>query len=130
VVLVVAILAAGALYYIITALEREAGLTSFSITGVDGTTDYPERLAVGEEGRVVVGIGNQEGEPVSYRLEIVINGVSHSEVAVTLADGQEWAEEMGFVTSAAGENQKVEFLLFKEGQDEAYHRLHLFIDVT
>lgn len=146
VVLVIAILGAlGALYYIIAAPkveleildytivapEREESLTKFYILGLSGeATDYPDQLVVGEGGSVIVGISNQEGETVGYRLEVRINGVRNNEVgAVVLEDEQEWQEEVSFVPQVAGENQKVEFLFYKQGQDETYQTLHFYVDV-
>jgi len=38
-------------------------------------------------------------------------------------------EEVSFAPQGAGDNQKVEFLLYKNGEGEPYERLHLFIAV-
>jgi len=85
---------------------------------------------VGEEGKVIVGIINQEHETVSYRVEVRINGMKSSEVGpIVLEHEEEWELEVSFVPLVSGNNQKVEFLLYKQGQTEACQSLHLWVDV-
>ena len=43
--------------------------------------------------------------------------------------GQGLEQEVNFTPVSVGENQRVEFLLFKEGESEPYRSLHLWIDV-
>ncbi len=68
IVLVTAILGAlGMLIYVVTVPKIMAEFTEFYILGLEGkTTDYPQRLAVGDEGKVIMGIVNHEGEEVSH----------------------------------------------------------------
>lgn len=132
VVLVGVILGAlGTLGYAIAA-PRVERFTEFYILGIEGKVgDYPEELVVGEEGEVNVGIVNREHETVSYRVEVMVNGVENTDVGpVVLSHEEEWEGEVSFVPETAGENQKVEFLLYKQGQTEVYHSLLLWIDVT
>lgn len=42
---------------------------------------------------------------------------------------QKWEQEVEFISANVGENQKVEFLLFKGGEDEPYRSLHLRLNV-
>ena len=46
-----------------------------------------------------------------------------------LAREEKGEEEVSFAPQGAGDNQKVEFLLYKNGEGEPYERLHLFIAV-
>ena len=105
--------------------------TEFYILGLSGeATDYPKELVVGKEGKVIVGIINREHEPVTYRVEVVIDGVKNNEVGpVTLEYDGEWEGIVGFTPDRAGDKQKVEFLLYRQGQSEVYQRLHLWLDV-
>ena len=41
-----------------------------------------------------------------------------------------WEEKVSFTPSQAGPDQKVEFLLFREGDEEPYRTAYLWIDVT
>ena len=67
---------------------------------------------------------------MTYRVEVAIDGVKNSEVGpVTLDHGREWEETEGFTLDRTGDNQKVEFLSYEKGQNEVYHRLHLWVDV-
>jgi uncharacterized membrane protein len=46
-----------------------------------------------------------------------------------LADKEKWEKQVSFTPTSVGENQKVEFLLYKGGQVEPYLSLRLLIDV-
>ena len=131
IILALAILGAlGTLGYIIVNPEKES-FTEFYILGLRGkATDYPKELAVGEGGKVIVGIINREHEPVTYRVEVVINGVKNNQVGpMMLEPDGEWEQIVGFTPDRAGDKQKVEFLLYRQGQSEVYQRLHLWVDV-
>lgn len=132
IILALAILGAlGMLGY--TLINPGAGerFTEFYILGLDDKAiDYPEELMVGEEGKVKVGIINREQEIATYWVEVAIEGVKSNEVGtVTLGDGEKWEGVVGFVPGRVGDNQKVEFLLYKQGWDGVYQRLHLWVDV-
>ena len=82
------------------------------------------------EGKVIMGIINREYETVTYRVEVVIDGVKNNEVGpVALDHDGKWEKVIGFTPGRAGDNQKVEFLLYKQGQKEVYRRIHLPVDV-
>ena len=133
VVLAIAILGAlGMLGYVIASPSEVEKFTEFYILGLEGeAADYPEELVVGEEGKVVVGIINREHKDMSYRVELLIDGIRYNAVGpVALAHEEKWEQEMGFLLVRVGENQRVEFLLFKEGEGEPYRSLHLWIDIT
>jgi len=131
IILVLAILGAlGSLGYTLANPGGER-FTEFYILGLTGeATDYPKELAVGKEGKVIVGIINREREPVTYRVEIMIGGVKNNEVGpVTLEHDGEWEKIVSFTPDRAGDKQKVEFLLYRQGQSGVYQRLHLLVDV-
>ena len=112
--------------------KAEHKFSEFYILGQEGkAASYPRELKVGEEGRVIVGIANHEYETVSYRMEVRIYGVMNNEVeTIVLEHSEKWEEIVSFTPHKAGANQKVEFLLFREGQTEVYHTLRLWLDVT
>ena len=132
IILVLAIVGAlGVLGYAIASPKAGEKFTEFYILGLDGKAiDYPEELIVGEEGKVKVGIINREQETATYWVEVAIEGVKSNEVGmVTLEDGERWEGVVGFAPDRVGDNQKVEFLLYKQGWDGVYQRLHLWVDV-
>ena len=121
----------GALGYIIANPKVGELFTEFYILGLGGeATDYPKELVVGKEGKVLVGIINREHEIVTYWVEVAIDGVKNSEWGkVTLEDGEGWEGVVDFTPDKTGDNQKVEFLLYRQGWDGVYQRLHLWVDV-
>lgn len=129
--LVLAILGAlGTLVYVV-AKPNEARFTEFYLLGLSGEAkDYPSLLKVGEEGKVVVGIVNREQETATYRVEVRIDGVISNEAGpVMLEHDEKWEETVGFTPDRAGDEQKVEFLLYRLAESEVYQRLHLLVDV-
>lgn len=132
IILTAAILAViGTLVYVIAAPKIGERFTEFYVVGLEGKAiDYPSELKVGEVGKVIVGVTNHEKVEASYRVEVRIDGVKNSEVEpIVLDDKQKWEEIVSFTPDSAGDNQKVEFLLYKNKGGEAYARLHLWVNV-
>lgn len=134
IVLIAAILGAiGALGYVIATPRVGEKFTEFYVLGLEGkAVDYPRELKVGEEGKVIVGIVNHEHETVSYRVEVMIDGVRNNEVReIVLKHDEKWEQEVSFIPEKAGGNQKVEFLLYRNSEAEPYLKpLCLWIDVA
>ena len=140
VILIVAIMGAiGTLGYVIATPRVGEKFTEFYILGPNGKAEnYPTELKVGEEGRVILGIVNHEQKGASYKVEVWIDGEKAKlriegedmdEIKVELENEEEWREEVGIVPQKAGEKQKVEFVLYKEGEPYFEEPLHLWIDV-
>ncbi len=131
-ILVLAILGSlGMLGYSIANPVKEP-LTEFYLLGVEGEAiDYPGELKVGEEGRMMVGITNHEGEMVTYRVVVMIDGELNNEVASIMLDNeQRWQETVSFTPYRVGNNQKVEFLLYQGEEGEPYlEPLYLWVKV-
>lgn len=121
----------GALGYIIANPKAGEKFTEFYILGLEGkAADYPEELLVGEEGKVLAGIINREREIATYWVEVAIDGVKNNELGtVTLEDGEKWEGIVGFTPDKAGDNQKVEFQLYRQGWEGVYQRLRLWVNV-
>ncbi len=133
IILMAAILGAvGTISYVIATPKVGEKFTEFYVLGLEGKAmDYPSEMAVGEEGEVIVGIINQEHGTVSYRMKVRIDGSKNNEVGpIVSSDEQKWEEIVSFTPHRARDNQKAEFLLYKEGQSEAYQSLHLWVNVT
>lgn len=132
IVLILVILAAiGALVYVIAIPEAGERFTEFYILGPDGKAEnYPTEVVLGEEAEVILGIVNREHEETSYQVEVRIDQVTDKEMGPVVLDHEEkWEQEVSFMPTKVGESQKVEFMLYKHGQEEPYLTLNLWIDV-
>jgi len=132
VILVLAILgAAGMLGYVIATPGSGEKFTEFYILGPEGkAADYPKQLEAGQEDSVIVGIVNREQEAATYTVEVAIDGVKKSESEpVTLEQGEKWEQTVNISLDGVGNNQKVEFLLYKQGQSAVYQTIYLWVDV-
>ncbi len=133
IVLVASILGAiGALAYVIITPKAGEKFTEFYVLGPDGkATGYPTELTVGEEGKVILGIVNHEHEDdLTYRVDILIDGEGSSTIRPpSLNHDEKWEDEVGFMPQKAGGNQTVEFILYKQGEEEPYGSLYLRLDV-
>ena len=123
--------AVSTLGYTVISPKIEKPFTEFYILGLSGeATNYPKELMVGEEGKVIASIINHEHKLVTYRVEVMVDGVKNREIEpVPLKHNEKWEGIVVFTPHRVGNSQKVEFLLYKQGQNEAYQRLHLWLDV-
>ncbi len=123
---------AGTLAYVIVTPKDGEKFTEFYVLGLDGKAEnYPRELIVGEEGKVILGIVNHEHEDnLVYRVEITIDGEVNDTIGpLTLPDEEKWQSEVSFTPYEVGDNQKVEFVLYKQGEDKPYRSLYLRVDV-
>jgi len=106
--------------------------TEFYILGPEGKAEnYPDVLVVGEEAKVTMGVVNCEQKVTDYKVKILIGGQEVGEVGtITLAHEEKWQQEVGFVPARVGEEQKVEFQLYKGNENEPSHVLNLWVDVV
>lgn len=120
-----------ALVYVVTVPETGDTFTEFYILGLEGKAEnYPSQMALGEEGIVILGVVNREHEEVSYEVEMRVDGVTSERIGPRrLAHEERWEQQVRFVPTKVGEEQKVEFLLYELGQDKPCETLHLWIDV-
>ena len=132
IVLILAVLVAtGTMVYMMVTPQIEERFTEFYVLDLKGDADnYPSELILEEEGRVHLGIANQEHEEIVYWVEVTVDNKKLNEIGPIILNHEEkWEQEVAFIFSRAGLKQKVEFLLYKEGQAEAYRSLHLWVDV-
>jgi uncharacterized membrane protein len=132
IVLALAIICAiGAIAYVVLTPKIGERFTEFYVLGLDGKAeDYPREVKVGQEAQVILGMVNHEYENTSYRVEVTIDGIRDGEIGpIVLANKEKWEKQVSFTPTSVGENQKVEFLLYKNGQVEPYLSLRLWIDI-
>jgi len=141
IILVLAIAGAvGTLAYVISNPPAGEGFTEFYVLGSKGKAeDYPAELKLGEKGVVELGIVNHEHTEVDYwiganvegkEVKLWGNGEERERIGpIRLSHEQKWEGKVGFVPHEVGENQKMEFLLYRQGKPEPYLSVHLWIGV-
>jgi uncharacterized membrane protein len=132
--LIIAVLSAiGVIVYTIIRPKPGQYFTEFYILGSNGqATGYSQFLHVGETGNVIVGIVNHEKETVTYRIEVTINGIKNNEVkGITLTKGSKWENDVGFIPQTQGDNEKVEFSLFRnDATTRLFDPLRLWVNTS
>lgn len=105
--------------------------TEFYILGPEGLAEnYPREAIVGQPISVTVGITNREGMPAEYRVE-VMNGEHLVGQAgpVQLEAGVTDEQPVTFMPTEVGDDVKVMFLLYRDGGQEPYRSLRLWLKV-
>ena len=104
--------------------------TEFYLLGSNGLAfDYPTTLMLGDEGPLIIGIINHEYENTTYRIVVNFNDRQIYDYHVFLIDTEMWETPFTFQATLKGENQKLEFLLYKEQQIKVYRTLNLLVTV-
>ena len=121
----------GTIVYAVGTPRASEKFTEFYILGPGGkAADYPRQMILGTSARIIAGVVNHEGENVTYRIEIAMNGTSLGRVDnFILANEGKWEEPVSFNATVVGDNQSVQFLLFRDANATAYRSLHLWLDV-
>ena len=117
--------------YIIISPKEDGKYTEFYLLGPDGKAyNYPTNLTAGQKGTVYQGIVNHEGSTVTYNLIVKLNNKRLSTQNVTLLNNEKKEIKFSFIPDE-GNNQKLEFLLYKLPDDKnVYRYLFLQIDVN
>ena len=134
-IILIAAIVAGltALGYTLATTYESEKFSEFYILGQDGLAEnYPAKLTVGERASVIAGISNYEGKESSYRLKIVMENKNIAELGpILLADDETWEDSVFWIPEVAGDNQKVEFSLYKDDDVQPIlEPLHLWVDVN
>jgi len=158
IILIICILCAVALVvHILAENQSRERFTEFYILGLNSKTkDYPTEFILdnnhvmsvrygtsifdttGELGKVTLGIVNFEQKKSSYavitkidgqQVNIIYLGKSVSQLEqIELQQGEKWEQEIGFIPEHAGDNQQVEFLLYRDGFPSPVDTLYLWIN--
>ncbi len=104
--------------YIAHLLPTKEKYTEFYLLGADGKADnYPTTLVEGQTAEVIIGVVNNEFKEIAYRIEIRADAAKNDVIGpINLNHGQEWERPVKFNPGKAGDKQKFEFLLFREGE--------------
>jgi uncharacterized membrane protein len=129
VVLILSIVVAmGTLVYVIQAPKTGERFTEFYILGPGGMADdYPTEYVLGDTKEVILGIVNHEYQEVAYVAEINLDGIVLWSEEYSLVHEGAIEEPVPITPPVEGESMKLQFLLYKEG--EQYRDLHLWITV-
>jgi uncharacterized membrane protein len=158
ILMILIVCALGFLGYSLAAPKVGEQFTEFYVLGYEGKAqDYPSELIMGNDhiiqvtygtgeyikydewAEVTLGIVNHEQQKVTYSIEITIDSepvninydgkITNILGPIELKQGEKWEQETGFVPRYVGDNQKVEFLLFKDNIVATDNLLILWIDV-
>lgn len=145
------ILSVAALVYVIVTPKQGEKFTEFYILGPGGKAyDYPTSVQAGNKSAVIVGVVNHEYAMVNYTMSISLNNTPlnnttskdnfrddfsfiHpvSSMNLTLVHNETWEKPVTYVLNHTGDSQKLEFLLYKEGNFTGpYRDLHLWVNVS
>jgi uncharacterized membrane protein len=132
VALAVSIFAAlGTFFFVLAKPDVGERFTEFYVLGPYGEADdYPRWVLPGQLLNPIVGVINREHQDMNYRIRIEVGGQEVEQITdIHLAHDQKWVERVVFALQEPGDQQQLRFLLYREGQQEPYRSLHLWIDV-
>ncbi len=126
------IVATGLTFYIISNPSQGDRFTEFYVLGPSGKAEgYPTNLMVGENRTVILGVVNHEYEDVNYRIVVRLENISITTMNDLILEHEGRLEQKWiFTPDVVGERMKLEFLLYKNGLNETYRTLHLWITVS
>ena len=130
-VTIIMVIFLGTVIYLVNAPRIGEEFTEFYILGPEGKIkNYPTNLTIGETASVIIGIVNHEYKEVTYRIVIKIDDETIDEITnIILSHNEKWEYNYTFSVNKIGEKMKLEFLLYREGIEEEYRKLHLWITV-
>ena len=100
--------------YLISSPQPNKAFTEFQILGPNGNANsYPTNLAIGESGSLTISIVNHESTSITYELTVKLNHAILKNENITLANNEKKEIPFTFTASETGNNQKLEFLLYK-----------------
>ena len=128
-VLIVAAIAA--IVWLAVVPEKGERFSEFYILGPNGkAADYPSDVQAGSAATVTVGIVNHEHEAAAYHVLVENDNITIGQADnITLSDGQKWEEPVNFTPTKAGDNQTIDFLLYKNEGANPYLSLKLWVNV-
>lgn len=148
------LLAAGSVGYAVTTPKEKGTFTEFYLLTTNQTgdlvaDDYPTEFVAGEPRPIVVGVDNQEYEPVSYtiivelqnvRLEndrtVVLERERLQQFSPTVSHNDTWLQYHQIEPEMTGTRLRLTYLLYRDAPpatpttENAYRDLRLWINVT
>jgi uncharacterized membrane protein len=85
----------------------------------------------GNKSTVIVGVVNHEYALVNYTMQMSLNNSTFLTRDLALEHNQTWERPISYSLKKTGDGQKLQFLLYKEGNFTApYRDLHLWVNVS
>lgn len=132
VALAVSIFAAlGTFLFVLAKPEVGERFTEFYVLGPYGEADdYPRLVLQGQLMNPIVGVINREHVDINYRIRVEVGGQEVEQITdIRLSHDEKWEKRLVFSLEQPGDQQQLRFLLYREGQEEPYRSLHLWVDV-
>ncbi|MGD0170522.1 MAG: DUF1616 domain-containing protein [Halobacteriota archaeon] len=137
VILILSVLASvSGFIYVLGVPKNAETFTEFYVLGASGKADdYPTQFNLGQQEPVTVGVVNHENSEQLYQLVIALNNSRTTSTLysqnITLANAQTWQKTVELKPNRAGNNMRVDFLLYRADDYAApYRSLHLWVNVT
>ncbi len=130
--IILLVIAVAVTVYITVVPNPGEKFTEFYILGSDQKAgNYPTQLTQGQTGNVFVGMVNHEHTTTTYNLQIKLSNATLKNENYTLADNEKKVIPFSFQADKTGNNQKLEFLLYKLPDNaNVYRWLDLMINVS
>jgi uncharacterized membrane protein len=98
---------------------------------INQTGAYQKTFYLGDSGHITVAIVNHEYKTVVYKIEVTVNGDTVNNYGpISLDHLEKWEQELSFPLVRLGNDQPVEFLLFKGEDNTTPQKLRLVINVN
>jgi uncharacterized membrane protein len=115
-------------------LPYKPSATEFYILNTKGEAgNYPRQVKVNDNISLTAVIINHEDQSTRYSIQISDNGTTLKTIDTQLLSPEEkWERQVSFSLKSIGKNQKIGFLLFKNGEEAPYFKepLYLYIDIA
>ena len=135
IVLILAVLgAAGVTIYNVLNPRSLQNFTEFYMLGITGKAEsYLREVPLDKPVELTTGIISHEKIQNSYRIKIAINDQEIDEVGpIVLGPGEKWEDKISFTPTKTGDDQKVEFFLYRNEETSPYldKPLRLWVSVV
>lgn len=120
----------GILFFVLVTPRVGESFTEFYILGTEGKVqDYPVSMEAGEIADFDTIIVNNEGEAITYQVELMINGERNQILGpISLNQGEQWQDTLVIKIDEPGRGQKVDLILYKNGSPD--NCLYFWVDVS
>lgn len=118
-------------HYLPKNLGKES-FTEFYVTGGQGKLEgYPSNLTLGETANVTLGVVNHENKVTNYRVVAELGNKTIKEIKdIRLSDEGKWRKKVHITPKQVGNNLKLSFFLYKEGNSTPCRKLDLWLNVS
>lgn len=103
------------------ASSSEKQFTEFYVMG-GNNSDHPAQVIAGMMETTIAGIINHESRATRYTLKLFLNGSTLLQKDIDLDDNQTWEETISYPLKEPGDRQRLDFLLYKDGNFKLPYR--------